>query len=58
MLAKKRGLRSRHSSKACHHALQYETDWVGRTYIGCPICNRWKLMKPTPAPPDGKRLAA
>jgi hypothetical protein len=38
--------------------LQYETDWLGRTYAGCPICNHWKLTKPKPAPADGKRLAA
>jgi hypothetical protein len=58
MRAKKRSPRSRHTSQPCHHAPQYETDWMGRTYVGCPICNRWKLMKATPAPPDGKRLAA
>ena len=44
--------------KACRHQQQYETDWMGRTYLGCPICNRWKLMKAKPAPPDAKRLAA
>jgi len=58
MPAKKRRLESRQSSKACHHVPQYETDWVGRTYVGCPICNRWKVMKAKPAPPDSKRLAA
>jgi hypothetical protein len=42
----------------CRHLQQYETDWLGRTYLGCPICNRWKLMKPKPAPADAKRLAA
>jgi hypothetical protein len=42
----------------CRHPQQYETDWLGRTYLGCPICNRWKLMKAKPAPPDPKRLAA
>ena len=41
-----------------YHVPQYETDWVGRTYVGCPICNRWKVMKAKPAPPDSKRLAA
>src|SRR2546422_6023390 len=45
MPAKKRRLESRQSSKAGHHVPQYETDWVGRTYVGCPICNRWKVMK-------------
>jgi hypothetical protein len=44
--------------KTCHHRQQYETDWLGRTYLGCPICNRWKLMKPKPASANGKRLAA
>ncbi|HMH81631.1 MAG TPA: hypothetical protein VK531_02070 [Gemmatimonadales bacterium] len=44
--------------KTCHHRQQYETDWLGRTYLGCPICNRWKRMKPKPAPANGKRLAA
>ena len=44
--------------RPCRHPQQYETDWLGRTYLGCPICNRWKLMKPKVAPPDGKRLAA
>jgi hypothetical protein len=42
----------------CHHAPQYETDWLGRTLVGCPICGRWKLLKPKPAPTDPKRLAA
>src|SRR5207244_6496174 len=31
---------------ACRHLQQYETDWMGRTYLGCPVCNRWKLMNP------------
>ncbi len=44
--------------KACRHLLHYETDWLGRTYVGCPVCNRWKLMKAKPAAADGKRLAA
>jgi hypothetical protein len=44
--------------KPCRHLQQYETDWMGRTYLGCPICHRWKLMKAKPAPPDPKRLAA
>lgn len=43
---------------ACRHPQEYETDWLGRTYLGCPLCNRWKLMKPKPVPADGKRLAA
>jgi len=42
----------------CHHRPEYETDWLGRTYRGCPVCNRWKLMKAKPAPPDSKRIAA
>jgi hypothetical protein len=42
----------------CRHLQQYETDWMGRTYLGCPICNRWKLMKPKHVLADGKRLAA
>src|SRR5438105_12444880 len=44
--------------RPCRHPQQYETDWLGRTYVGCPSCNRWKLTKPKPAPADGKRLAA
>jgi hypothetical protein len=44
--------------RRCLHRVQYETDWLGRTYAGCPICGGWKLMKAKPAPPDGKRLAA
>ena len=44
--------------RPCRHPQQYETDWMGRTYLGCPICNRWKVMKAKPAPPDPKRLAA
>jgi hypothetical protein len=43
---------------SCRHPQQYETDWLGRTYVGCPICNRWKRMKAKHAPADGKRLAA
>lgn len=42
----------------CHHGVRYETDWMGRTYVGCPICNRWKLLKAKPAPATPKRLAA
>lgn len=44
--------------RPCRHPQQYETDWLGRTYFGCPICNRWKVTKPKHAPADGKRLAA
>jgi hypothetical protein len=29
----------------CRHPVRYETDWLGRTYAGCPLCNRWKLLK-------------
>jgi hypothetical protein len=58
MSAKRRPVNRRRSSETCRHLPQYETDWLGRTYAGCPICNRWKLTKPKPAPADGKRLAA
>ncbi len=44
--------------EACQHPQRYETDWLGRTYLGCPLCNRWKLVKAKPAAADGKRLAA
>jgi len=37
----------------CRHRPVYETDWLGRTYAGCPVCNRWKLVKT-----DHNRLAA
>jgi len=57
MTTKKRAVTKRRPS-ACRHPQQYETDWLGRTYMGCPICNRWKRMKVKPAPADGKRLAA
>lgn len=42
----------------CRHPPQYETDWLGRTYVGCLICNRWKVLKARPASPQPKRLAA
>jgi hypothetical protein len=53
-----RGQRQGRGQGKCQHMQQYETDWMGRTYLGCPICNRWKLQKPKHAPADGKRLAA
>ncbi len=58
MTIKKRDTVKRRSPSACRHLQQYETDWLGRTYMGCPICNRWKRMKVKLAPADGKRLAA
>ena len=58
MTTKKRAVTKRRSPNACRHPQHYETDWLGRTYMGCPICNRWKRMKVKPAPADGKRLAA
>ncbi len=42
----------------CVHRVQYETDWLGRTYVGCAICNRWKLLRIKAAPEDERRLAA
>jgi len=50
--------KDRRRRRSCTHRPQFETDWLGRTYAGCPICGGWKLMKAKPAPPDGKRLAA
>jgi len=44
--------------RGCKHPVRYETDWLGRTYAGCPVCGRWKLQKTEVARPDGKRLAA
>jgi hypothetical protein len=44
--------------RRCKHPVQYETDWLGRTYAGCPHCSRWQLLKTAIARPDGKRLAA
>jgi hypothetical protein len=44
--------------RSCRHRVQYETDWMGRTYVGCAICNRWKLLKTKAAPADDRRLAA
>jgi len=38
--------------------VQYETDWLGRTLLGCPVCGRWKLLKTKPAPADPRRRAA
>ncbi len=58
MTTKKSDVTKRRSPNACRHPQQYETDWLGRTYMGCPICNRWKRLKVKPAPADGKRLAA
>jgi len=58
MQAKKPRATRRHTRITCRHLQQYETDWLGRTYVGCPICNRWKRMKSRHAPADGKRLAA
>jgi hypothetical protein len=55
---KKRDVTKRRSPSACRHPQHYETDWLGRTYMGCPMCNRWKRMKVKLAPADGKRLAA
>jgi len=48
----------RRAGRACKHPVRYETDWLGRTYAGCPVCGRWKLQKTEVARPDGKRLAA
>ncbi|HYL22364.1 MAG TPA: hypothetical protein VEU74_11430 [Gemmatimonadales bacterium] len=42
----------------CQHPVHYETDWLGRTYVGCPICNRWRLLKTKAAASEAKRLAA
>src|SRR2546430_12346184 len=42
MTIKKRDVTKRRSPSACRHPQQYETDWLGRTYMGCPICSRWK----------------
>ena len=42
----------------CRHRAENETDWLGRTYIGCPVCRRWKLVKPHAAVPDHRRWAA
>lgn len=58
MNAKHHASGKRRGRATCRHPQEYETDWLGRTYLGCPICNRWKLMKPKPVPADGKRLAA
>jgi len=59
-------MRRRHTTKRrrspgqvrCRHRLQHETDWLGRTYVGCPVCGRWKPVKTRVAEPDGRRLAA
>ncbi len=48
----------RSGRRPCKHPVQYETDWLGRTYTGCPLCGRWKPVKTEVARPDGKRLAA
>ena len=48
----------RREKRDCKHSVTYETDWLGRTYVGCSICGRWKRLKTKPAPPDSKRLAA
>ncbi len=46
-------------SGPCGHGLYYETDWLGRTYLGCPVCERWKLVKAKPAANgEPKRAAA
>src|SRR5579884_3370144 len=46
-------------SGPCRHGLYYETDWLGRTYLGCPVCERWKLVKAKPATNgEPKRAAA
>jgi len=44
--------------RGCKHPVRYETDWLGRTYAGCPLCGRWTRLKTVVARPDGKRLAA
>jgi hypothetical protein len=44
--------------RRCGHRVQYETDWLGRTYVGCALCNRWKLLRTKAAPEDERRLAA
>jgi hypothetical protein len=49
---------ARRSRIRCEHRPQHETDWLGRTYIGCPVCNQWKLVKPHAAEPDDRRWAA
>ena len=58
MTTRKSDVTKRRSPSVCRHPQRYETDWLRRTYMGCPICNRWKRMKAKPAPADGKRLAA
>jgi hypothetical protein len=45
-------------SGPCRHGLYYETDWLGRTYLGCPVCERWKLVKAKPAASREPRRAA
>jgi len=42
MTTKKNDVTKRRSPSACRHPQHYETDWLGRTYVGCPICDRWK----------------
>jgi hypothetical protein len=42
----------------CEHRVEHETDWMGRTYVGCPVCHRWKLVKPHAAVADARRWAA
>ncbi|HEX9282898.1 MAG TPA: hypothetical protein VF882_03855 [Gemmatimonadales bacterium] len=37
----------------CTHQPTYETDWLGRTYVGCAVCGHWKLLKTQP-PPDAR----
>ena len=42
----------------CTHRLQHETDWLGWTYFGCPVCHQWKAVKPRAAVADARRWAA
>ncbi len=49
---------TRRGRRMCKHQPRYETDWLGRTYVGCPVCGRWKPVKRQAPPPETKRLAA
>jgi len=49
---------TRRARSVCKHQPRYETDWLGRTYVGCPVCGRWKPVKRQAPPPETKRLAA
>jgi lipopolysaccharide biosynthesis regulator YciM len=49
---------ARRAPARCRHRVQHEADWLGRTYVGCPVCNRWKPVKPRAAAVDARRWAA